>query len=205
MAGVIGATSGKFVLMGAMLLFQGRVDGDRSVIAVAPGASVSTIAPGRRAGERVRIGIGAMNLVAAKPATGEQPGPKVGLTIGRDVLDANPVMIAFPSHRLRLLLPAEARRQEARMVAIPVDEQPGGALSVPLAIDDAAATPVPLDLTSATAVVAPTQNPHATVSIGAHALPGIAVTAGDTPKVGLLAFARCTVIFDLSHHRIWVS
>ncbi len=61
MGGITGATSGKFVLMAATLLFHGRVDNARTLIAIVPGAPHSaigaTLADRIVHRDRVKIGI----------------------------------------------------------------------------------------------------------------------------------------------------
>ena len=61
MAGVIGATTGKFVMMAATLVLQGRIDNARTGIAIAPGVAISSIGPALaariRQGSKVKIGI----------------------------------------------------------------------------------------------------------------------------------------------------
>lgn len=204
MSGVIGATGGKFVLLAATLMLHGRLDERPAGIAIAPGAARSGIAPGVRAGPRVAIRIGAMRTIAATPPVADQP-PGVALTIGRDLIDRDPIAIDFPARQVRLLSAHDAAVREAHMTAIPVTPAADGGLTVPLAIDDGPAVPAPLDLASPTGVAGPAITGTSRVRIGDVAIAGVGATAAVHPAVGLLAFARSTVIFDLGHGRIWIA
>jgi len=204
MSGVIGATGGKFVLLAATLLVHGRVDERRVGVAIAPGAATSSIAPDLRAGRRIAIGIGAMRTRADTPRAGDQPAG-VALTIGRDLIDGNPIAIDFPARQLRLLSARDAARREARMTAIPIARDADGGMTVPLSIDEAPAVRATLDLASPDGVGAPVAGGSSRIRIGGVALAGVIATVAAQPRVGLLAFARSTVIFDLGHDRIWIA
>ncbi len=207
MGGITGATSGKFVLMAATLLFHGRVDNARTLIAIMPGAPHSaigaTLADRIVHRDRVKIGIRAEYLYA--PIAAVEPDPAAGaeLRIGQDILDANPIEIDFPHHELRLLLPGEAARAERGMTAIPVTHQADGSMTVPLTLDAAPPTAAVLDLAHATDVTAP--NAASAVALGHAALKNAVMIRGATPSVGLTAFKDMRVIFDLGHDRIWVA
>ena len=207
MGGITGATSGKFVLMAATLLFHGRVDNVPTPIAIVPGAPHSaiatTLADRIAHHDRVRIGIRAEYLYAPIASVEPQPADGAAVRIGRDVLDANPIEIDFPRHELRLLLAGEASRAERRMIAIPVTHGADGALTVPLTLDDAAPIAAVLDLARATDVTAPTG--ARSVALAGTVLKTAVVTRGAPPSVGLAAFRDLRVIFDLGHDRIWVS
>lgn len=207
MGGVTGATSGKFVLMAATLLFHGRVDNARTTIALVPGAphsAISTTLAQRMTGKtRVKIGIRAEYLYASIATVEPDPAPGAELRIGQDILDANPIEIDFAHHELRLLLPDEASQAERQMRAIPVTHQADGRMTVPLMLDDAPPTAAVLDLLHATDVTAPTA--AKVVAIGRSPLKDAVVTRGATPSVGLTAFKDMRVIFDLGHDRIWVA
>ncbi len=207
MGGMIGATSGKFVLMAATLLFHGRVDNAPTTIAIVPGAPHSAI--GTRLADRlahrdrVKIGIRAEYLYAPIAAVESAPADGADLRIGQDILAAHPIEIDFPHHELRLLLPGEAARAERGMTAIPVTHQADGTMTVPLTLDAAPPTAAVLDLAHATAVTAPTE--ASAVALGHSILKNAIVVHGASPTVGLSAFEDMRVIFDLGHDRIWVA
>ncbi len=207
MGGITGATSGKFVLMAATLLFHGRVDNARTTIAIVPGAQQSAIATtlaNRIAHrDRVKIGIRAEYLYA--PIAAVEPAPATGadVRIGQDILDTNPIEIDFPHHELRLLLSGEASRVERGMIAIPVTHQADGSMTIPLTLGSAPPTAAILDLARPTDVIAPTS--ASVVALGHAVLKNAVVTQGTTPSVGLAAFRNMRVIFDLGHDRIWVA
>lgn len=207
MGGITGATSGKFVLMAATLLFHGRVDNARTLIAIVPGAPHSAIGAtlaGRIVHrDRVKIGIRAEYLYAPIAAVEPDPAAGADLRIGQDILDANPIEIDFPQHELRLLLPGEAARAERGMTAIPVTHQADGSMTVPLTLDAAPPTAAVLDLAHATDVAAPTA--ASAVALGHAVLKNAVISHGATPSVGLTAFKDMRVIFDLGHDRIWVA
>lgn len=207
MGGITGATSGKFVLMAATLLFHGRVDNARTLVAIVPGAPRSaigaTLADRIVHRDRVKIGIRAAYLYAPIAAVEPAPAPGADLRIGQDILDANPIEIDFRHHELRLLLPDEASRAERGMRAIPVTHQADGMMTVPLTLDTAPPTPAILDLAHATDVTAPTN--ATAVALGRSALENAVVVRGGTPSIGLAAFKDMRVIFDLGHDRIWIA
>lgn len=207
MGGITGATSGKFVLMAATLLFHGRVDNARTTIAIVPGAPQSAIATtlvGRIAHrDRVKIGIGGEYLYAQIAAVEPAPAAGADVRIGQDVLDANPIEIDFPHHELRLLLAGEASRIERGTTAIPVTHQADGSMTVPLMLGSAPPTAAILDLAHPTDVIAPTSAD--VVALGHAVLKNAVVTRGATPSIGLAAFRNMRVIFDLGHDRIWVA
>lgn len=204
MGGIIGATSGKFVIVAAMLMLHGRIDNHRSLIAIAPGTLQSSSGPAVRTSGRLKLAIGASVLHVAAPPYGSQPDAATRLTIGRDLLDVAPIEIDFRAHEVRLLSSSAARIQERAMTAIAVSDGPDGALTVPLTIGGAAPMIATLDLASATGVSTPGAMVGAVVRLGPVALPGIVPAGGPDAKVGLLAFARSVVIFDLANHLIWV-
>lgn len=208
MGGITGATSGKFVLMAATLLFHGRVDNARTTIAIVPGAPHSaiseTLAKRVRQGAPVKIGIRAEYLRASITGVERDPGQGADVRIGQDILDANPIEIDFAHHQLRLLLAGDAKREERGMTPIPVTRETDGTVTVPLRIDDAAPTAALLDLLRPTGVVAPVASSKS-VALGPVALNTAEVSVGANPSVGLGAFAKTRVIFDLGHGRIWVA
>lgn len=208
MGGITGATSGKFVLMAATLLFHGRVDNARSMIVIVPGAPHSAISEALakrvRRGTPVKIGIRAEYLRASIAWVESDPGQGADVRIGQDILATNPIEIDFTHHQLRLLLAGDARRAERGMTAIPVTHEANGMMTVPIKIDDAAPTAALLDLTHPTGVVAPVVSAKS-VAIGSVALNAASVSAGASLSVGLGAFVKTRVIFDLGHDRIWVA
>lgn len=208
MGGITGATSGKFVLMAATLLFHGRVDNARTTIAIVPGAPHSaiseTLAKRVRQGAPIKIGIRAEYLHASIAAVEPDPGQGADVRIGQDILDVNPIEIDFLHHQLRLLLAGDAKRAEHGMTAIPVTRQPDGTMTVPLKLDDAAPAAALLDLAHPTGVVAPIAGAK-TVTLGSVVLKTAIVSGGTAPSVGLGAFAKSRVIFDFGHDRIWVA
>ena len=207
MGGITGATSGKFVLMAATLLFHGRVDNAHTLIAIVPGAPHSaigaTLVDRLVHRDRVKIGIRAEYLYAPIAAIEPDPAAGADLRIGQDILDANPIEIDFPHHELRLLLPGEAARAERGMTAIPVTHQADGSMTVPLTLDAAPPTAAVLDLAHATDVTAPIA--AGAVALGHAVLKNAVIIRGATPSVGLTAFKDMRVIFDLGHDRIWVA
>ncbi|SFO38561.1 hypothetical protein [Sphingomonas sp. OK281] len=207
MGGITGATSGKFVLMAATLLFHGRVDNARTTIAIVPGAPQSaiatTLADRIAHRDRIKIGIRAEYLYAPIAAIEPDPATGADVRIGQDVLDANPIEIDFPHRELRLLLAGEASRVERGMMAIPVTHQADGSMTVPLMVGSAPPMAAILDLAHATDVIAPTG--AGVVALGHTVLKNVVVTPGATPSVGLAAFRDMRVVFDLGHDRIWVA
>lgn len=209
MGGITGATSGKFVLMAATLLFHGRVDNAHATIGLVPGAPHSAIATkfadriAHR--DRVKIGIRAEYFYAPIAAAETDPATGADVRIGQDVLDANPVEIDFPRHELRLLLPSEASRVERGMTAIPVTHQANGSMTIPLTIGSAPPTAAILDLAHSTDVAAAAATGAGPVALGRAVVKDAIVTQGATPSVGLAAFKTMRVILDLGHDRIWVA
>ncbi len=207
MGGIIGATSGKFVMMAATLLFHGRVDNARATIAIMPGVPHSALATklAERIAHRNRVKIGIRAEYLHAPIAAIEPEPATGadVRIGQDILDANPIEIDFTNHELRLLLAGEASRVERGMIAIPITHQADGSMTVPLAIGSAPPTAAILDLARPTDVIAPTSADVA--ALGHVVLKNAVVTQGATPSVGLAAFRNMRVIFDLGHDRIWVA
>lgn len=209
MAGVIGATTGKFVLVAATLLLQGRVDNARVGIAIAPGTAASKISPrlagGIGHGRKVKIGIRGEYAYATIDGVAPSATPGAEMTIGRDILDTNPIEIDFPHHRVRLLLAGEARKIERGMTAIPVAHRPDGALTAPIAVADGQRLDATIDLASETGVTAPASAGKHDVQVGPATLHDVDLATGDTPSIGLLAFRHVRVVFDLGHDRIWVA
>ena len=208
MDGITGATSGKFILMAATLLFHGRVDNARSTIAIVPGAPHSaiseTLAKRVRQGAPVKIGIRGEYLRASIAGVEHDPGQGADVRIGQDILDANPIEIDFAHHQLRLLLAGDAKRAEHGMTAISVSRQPDGTMTVPLKLDDAAPIVAVLNLASATGIVAANASAKS-VALWSVVLKTADVSGGTAPSVGLGTFAKTRVIFDFGHDRIWVA
>lgn len=134
MGGVIGATSGKFIIAASALLLQGRIDHQRASIAIAPEATTSAIAPAlaaRLGGDGpIRINIGAEALRTARPPVEPRPYADADMRIGQDVLSVDPIELDVRRHQAHILLPGEARRAESRMTAYPLARQADGTLRV---------------------------------------------------------------------------
>ncbi|MDP1027928.1 hypothetical protein Q5H91_11945 [Sphingomonas sp. KR1UV-12] len=206
MAGVIGATSGKFVLAGALLLLKGGVDGQPARIAIAPGAPTSAVGTGVDAhgGDERTIHLRAESFRARIAAVEPQPAADAQLRIGQDVLAAHPIAIDFARRTLELLLPGEARAFERDATPIAVGHAADGSLSVEITQAGQPPQRALLDLGSASGITASRLAPDASVTVGGVALPGADVADGPRPVVGLYAFRRSRVVFDLGHDRIWV-
>ena len=218
---VVGATSGKFVMVAALLLFQVRVDGDPVPAAIAPAAPVSTLgarlaqrlhAHGRP-GARVKIGIRGDYFYASVDAIDHDPSPAADLVIGQDILAAHPIAIDFRRHELATLLPGQVRARQRHDRAIMLRPDGAGHWRVALAMPDGSDIDAMLDLGSAAAIQLGTDARDAmpadgvTVTLGGVTLAGVTVrrTGGDTTTVGLGAFAGQRIILDLAHDRIWVE
>ncbi|WCM28541.1 hypothetical protein NDN01_06365 [Sphingomonas sp. QA11] len=212
MAGVIGATSGKFILVGAALLLHGRVDEKTVSVSIAPGIATSAMTPElaehvkmRGGGPDVAIHLRAESFRARVAAVETEPGPDAALRIGQDLLDENPIEIDFAHHVLQPLSASEARRLERRSQPIVIRHEPDGTLSVNIAADGGAPLSARLDLSSVGGVTAPGFGPANAVKVGGVEVPKTEVTDGPRPTVGLYAFRHARVIFDLGHDRIWVT
>lgn len=209
MGGVIGATSGKFLLAGVTLLLPGRIDDVPARIAIVPGAPVSAITADLV--DRLRVGGGTADVTihlraesfrASIMAVYPQPAAGADLRIGQDVLAATPIVIDFAHRRLQPLSVAQAQRFEDRARPIVIRRDADGTRSVDLVIDGHAPVRAQLDL-SVPATTAP--GGGGAVRVGGVVLPGVGVTPGPRPVVGLYAFAQVRVLFDLVHDRIWVG
>ena len=206
MGGVIGATTGKFVLIAATLVLQGRVDNARMPIAIAPGIMVSmmgaALAEQVAQSGNVKIGIRAEYFYA----TINRVAPNgAALTIGRDILDANPIEIDFRHHRVRPLLISEAGRAERGMTAVPVNRRLDGSLHTVIAINGRPSIDATIDLASAAGVTMPAPTGVHDVHAGSATLHDVELTTGEIPVIGLLAFRHERVVFDLGHDRIWIG
>ena len=212
MAGVIGGTSGKFILVGAALLLHGRVDEKSVRVSIAPGVPTSAMTPEladhvktRGGGPDVTIHLRAESFRARVAAVETDPGPDAALRIGQDLLDENPIEIDFAHHVLQPLSTSEARRLERRSQPIAVRHEPDGTLSVNIAADGHVPLSARLDLLSATSITAPGFGPATEVKVGGVEVPKAEVTDGPRPMVGLYAFRHARVIFDLGQGRIWIT
>ena len=211
MGGVIGATSGKFILMATSLLLHGRIDGVDVHVAIVPAAPTSALSTALEARIRSRsrkadatIGLRAESFQARLDTLEVIPAAGTDLRIGQDLLNEHPIEIDFKHHEIQPLLPGEARRIERASIAIPVRREADGTLSVDLAMGEHTTTRAKLDLSSATGVTVSGSEPATVVKVGPARLPGIEVTDGPGPVVGLYAFRSARVIFDLGNDRIWI-
>ncbi|WP_404369734.1 hypothetical protein AB5I39_17475 [Sphingomonas sp. MMS24-J45] len=211
MAGPIGATSGKFVLIGATLLLNGRVNDIPVRLAIVPGASTSAISPdlsarlaARRGGGDVSIHLRAETFRARVESIEGQPSTGAAIRLGQDVLDENPIEIDFAHQRVRPLSPSEATRFERRAQPIALHHEPDGSVSVDLAGGTGTPVSARLDLSRAVGVTMHGLNAGSAVKVGGVALPKVEVSDGPKPVVGLYALRHVRVIFDLGHDRIWV-
>lgn len=207
MGGVIGATSGKFVLIGAALLLQGRVDNARTEIAIVPGLAYSAVTEGfarRNSARLLKIAIRATSFTA--PVTAVDPGLKgpAEVELGRDVLDAHPIEIDFGRHQVRSLLKSEAQQAERRSTAIPVEVEPDGLLRVPLTLSDHRVVSGELDLRNADTVIATAAMTGVPVQIGGKESGARSVEQMHGLKVGLGIFWQSRIIFDLGDNKIFV-
>ncbi len=207
MGGVIGATSGKFVLIGAALLLQGRVDNARTEIAIVPGLATSAVSEGfarRNSARPLKIAIRATSFTAM--VTAVDPGLKgpAEVELGRDVLDAHPIEIDFGRHQVRALLKSEAQQAERRSTAILVEVEPDGLLRVPLTLSDHRVVSGELDLKNVDTVIATAGMNGVPVQIGGKESGDQSVEAMHGLKVGLGIFGQSRVIFDLGNDKIFV-
>jgi hypothetical protein len=120
-------------------------------------------------------------------------------------MDANPIEIDFPHHRVKLLLAGEARRVERGMIAVPIMHRADGSLHAMVTTDGGRAIDATIDLASATGGTIPVPAGTHDLRAGAATLHDVDVASGDTPVIGLLAFRHERVIFDLGHDRIWIG
>jgi hypothetical protein len=212
MAGPIGATTGKFVLMAAALLLHGRVDGQNARIAIAPGAPTSAISAALA--ERIKPHAGDTILhihlrAETIDAKIEQVEPELEfaaeLRIGQDVLNDNPIEIDFRHHVLQPLSQSEARRLERHARAVAIRREANGTLSVDVAAGHQPSVSARLDMSSDLGFATPNPPPAGALAVGGVALPGVDISSGPQPILGLGAFGQTRVIFDLAHDRIWVD
>ncbi|KQM21369.1 hypothetical protein [Novosphingobium sp. Leaf2] len=209
MGGAIGATTGKFVLLGAALLLHGRVEDKAAHVAIVPGAPTSAmtqalaarIAAPRR---KVDIHLRAETFAAAIAAVEPDVGSGADVRIGQDVLNTQPIEIDFAHHDVRPLSPDEAASFKARSHALTMQRGPGGSLTVAIAFASRPATLARLDLSRAVGIAAPDAVPGEPVKVGGVDLRDVAVTREPQAVVGLYAFKHTRVIFDLAQGRIWV-
>jgi hypothetical protein len=202
MAGPIGMTSGKFALVGAVLLLHGRVDDRNAVVALAPGAAESVASAAGPAERKVHLRAESFRVpvrIANQPLAGG-----AAVRLGQDFLNAYPVEIDFPHQRIEPLTPGEARGRARSFRAIPLTRNADGSRSLTITIGDATAVRARLDLTSERGVTA-LQIP-ARVALGLNGIDAGMVegTTGPGPVLGLGAFRNLRVRFDLAHDRIWV-
>lgn len=209
MAGAIGATGGKFVLMGAALLLHGRVDDNAVRIAIVPGAPTSAVSTAlaeriKPGNSDVKIHLRAESFDAKIAAVEPQVGPDADLRIGQDVLSGHPIEIDFVHHQVQPLSPGEAARLEARSQPIAIRHEANGTLSVDVSAGHRPPVSAKLDLSSDLGFASPDGESHAQIKVGGVDLPQVSVTTGARPVIGLYAFKHTRVIFDFAHDRIWV-
>ncbi|MDQ2762385.1 MAG: hypothetical protein M3Y22_02485 [Pseudomonadota bacterium] len=211
MAGVIGATGGKFALVGVALVLHGRIDGNDVRMAIMPGSPASAITPDLADRVRARsnrpdvaIHLRAESFRARISAVEASPAGDAQVRIGQDILADNAIEFDFVHHQALPLSASEARSLERRSRPISVDRDPGGIFSVTLEQDGKAPVHAQLDLALAAGVVTPVPAIGTTIKVGGVDLPKVDVTEGAQPVVGLYAFKHLRVIFDFGHDRIWV-
>lgn len=211
MPGPIGATSGKFVLMGAALLLHGRVNGSDVRVAIMPGTPTSAISAAladrlaKRHGEAgLTIHLRAESFRAKIATVEPELGADADIRIGQDVLSANPIDVDFAHHQVRPLSQSEARRIERNSRPIVIRHEADGTLSVDVEADGAPAQPAQLDLSSTLGLTTPDAQSETRLRVGGVDLPSVSTTPGSKAVVGLYAFRHVRVIFDLDHDRLWV-
>lgn len=209
MGGAIGATTGKFVLLGAALLLHGRVEDKAAQVAIVPGAATSAISQALAARiptprPALDVHLRAESFAAAIAAVEPEVGSGADMRIGQDVLDTQPIEIDFVHHDVRALSPHEAASFEARSHALTMQRGPGGSLTVTIAFAGRPAILARLDLSRAVGIAVPDAVPDGPVKVGGVALPDVAITREPQAVVGLYAFRHARVIFDLRQRRIWV-
>lgn len=211
MGGPIAATSGKFLLIGAALLLNGRVEDKTVRVAIAPGAWTSAISPdlsdwlkARRSGSDVKIHLRAETFRAHIAAVEAEPGAGAAIRLGQDILAENPIEIDFAHQDVQPLSPSEAARFVRGAQPIALRHEPDGSVSVDLAEGNGAPVRAVLDLSQTVSATMPGLASGRVVKVGGVALPNIELRDGPKPVVGLYAFRHVRVIFDLGHDRIWV-
>jgi hypothetical protein len=211
MAGVIGATSGKFVLIGAALLLHGRIDGNDARLAIMPGTPTSAITPeladrvkARSKKLDVSIHIRSESFRAEITGIEAKPALDAQVRLGQDVLASNPIEFDFAHREALPLSSSEARHLERRSRPITIHHEIDGSLSVELEQNGQAPERARLDLSLpiGVSVLRPSSLP--TIKIGKIDLPKVDVSQGSESVVGLYAFKQVRVIFDLGNDRIWV-
>lgn len=218
---MVGATSGKFVMVAAMLLFHARVDGNPVAAAIVPGAPVSTLSARlahqvrRRArpDAPVKIGIRGDYFYAPIATSSDDTSARADIVIGQDLLADNPIEIDFRRHELAALSTGEFKARVRREHAVMLTRVGAGQWHVALVLPGATAIDAELDLTSPDAIdlggdAGGVAHPsEAAVTLGQASLPGITIRQANTARtrVGLGAFAGRRVIFDLAHDRIWLD
>jgi hypothetical protein len=107
----VGATSGKFVISGAVLRVQGRVDGHLAMLAIDPTATTSAIAtqlaeeldPGDKHPHAFKIQIRGEFVTAAIAGRELTRSERADMRLGMDFLGTNPIVIDFARHSLHLI------------------------------------------------------------------------------------------------------
>lgn len=214
-----GATSGKFVLAAAALIFQARVDDHPVRAALIPGAPITRISPhldaqlhahgGTEA--RHKIGIRAMHVFRSLAVV--DPDPIAELELGQDALSATPIAIDFRNRTLALLLDSEAAAEVRHDHAIALDPAGPGRWKIAVETPGMGLVVADLDLTRADSICAgsepacPGPPTSRRVNLGGVWLDRVDVRESNKGPVvvGLGAFAGLRVIFDLAHNRIWVG
>jgi hypothetical protein len=218
---MVGATSGKFVMVAAMLLFHARVDGDPVSAAIVPGAPVSILSArlARQVHRHglpdlpVKIGIRGEYFYAPIAAADDETPPKADIVIGQDLLADHPIELDFRRHELASLLPGEFSARTRRDHAVTLTREGPGQWRVELTFPGGGAIDALLDLTSPDAIIlgadagGAVSSSTAAVTLGQARLPGVAIrqAGAGRSRVGLGVFAGRRVILDLAHDRIWVD
>lgn len=211
MPGPIGATSGKFVMMGAALLLHGRIAGSDVRMAIMPGAPTSAITaslakrvPKYHGDADVTVHLRAETFRARIATIEPDIGTDADVRLGQDVLAGNPIDVDFQHHALQPLSPSEARRLQSKSRPIAIRHEADDTLSVDVEVDGKPAMPARLDLAAPVGFATPDAVSGKDVRVGGVSLHDVSIVPGDTPVVGLYAFRRMRVIFDLGHDRLWV-
>ncbi|WP_297506804.1 hypothetical protein [uncultured Caulobacter sp.] len=228
MGGVVGAVSGKFVLVAAGLLVDSRVGHER--VRALIDASLARTEISRSLADRLdphgahrdgdelaprrgtTVGLGAREFDAPKLIIGASRAPKgVDLVIGRDVLEAERLELDFARDQLSLVTPAEYKAAVRGRVRVPLTPAGPGLWRLNARLGPGGEKDGALDLTSPAALMVNgvPVSPCPDIGFGAVRLQPTACAADTTStlpfRLGWRGFATARVLLALPDRSLWIA
>lgn len=206
MGGVVGATTGKFVIVGAALLLQGRVDDVLTTLAIVPGAEVSAISPTladrlqvhHQEGQPYTIRIRRENFTAqiGRNETNWQSG--VTLRIGADLLAKQLILIDFKHRSARILMRYEISGMLRHFARVPLSRSTSGTWLVAATGAGGQKGWARLNLSTTVFAVQGAEHKACLREDGEG-------TGELSDEFGLPDFKDSAVVFDFDNRQIWIS